>query len=69
MEADAMRFRRRGKDKEDPADKALREARDKVKEIEERGEEVTALAESLKHMRERNHFAEQLEELIRRRGS
>jgi hypothetical protein len=59
----------RSKKEETSADKALREAEDKVKEIEERGEEVSELAKSLRHMRERNHFAEQLEELIRRKGS
>jgi len=62
-------FRGRDKKKVTEAQKALESAQASVKEAEERGQEVTAVAEALKRIRERNHFAEQLEEIIiRRRG-
>jgi hypothetical protein len=49
------------------SEKALKEATKSLEEAEERGQEVTAVAEALRAIRERNHFAEQLEAIILRR--
>ena len=48
---------------------ALEEAKKTLLEVQERSEEVTTIANDLKLIRERNHFAEHLEELLyRQRG-
>lgn len=62
-----MLFRRRKQATED-AQKALDQAREKLKEVRERGQEVSAISNALREMRERNHFAEQMEEIIVRFG-
>lgn len=48
---------------------ALKDARKNVREVRERDQEVTKVVKALRDIRERNHFAEQMEEIIRRRGS
>lgn len=58
-----MLFRRRKQATQD-AQKALDEAREKLKEVRERGKEVSAISSALREIRERNHFAEQMEEII-----
>jgi hypothetical protein len=60
---------RKKPDTNSEADKALRDAEKKLDEIKNRGREVTALAEALKEIREKNHFAEQLEAVFRRKGT
>jgi len=62
-------FRRRSSDRSVEAEEALVEAQKNLDEVKRRGPEVTEVAQALRKMRERNHFAEQLEELIvKRRG-
>ena len=48
-----------------PADEALDDANRNLREIEKRGQEVTQVANALRDFRERNHFAEGLEAMIR----
>ena len=64
---------RRGDKKEESGDseKALREAENNLHRVQRRSEEVTELADAFREFRRRNHFAEQLEEIIgkRNRGS
>lgn len=62
-----MHFRRRKQATHD-AQKALDEAREKLKEVKKRGKEVSAVSNALREIRERNHFAEQMEEIIVRYG-
>lgn len=62
-----MWFRRRRSDTTEKAEEALASARKNLREIKDRATEVTTIVESLKDLRERNHFAENLEEIIRRR--
>lgn len=64
-----MWFRRRTKGL-DKSEKALQEAEERVFETHRQGHEVAKVAESLRYISDRNHFAEQLEEIIlrRRRG-
>lgn len=50
------------------ADKALEESKKKLKEVRERGPEITALSNAFREFREKNHIAEQLEEIILRKG-
>lgn len=51
------------------SEKALKEAEAAKRKANRRGGEVTEIAEALKEFRERNHFAEQLEQIIvQRRG-
>jgi uncharacterized protein YhaN len=58
--------RRKGKDKQESED-ALNEAKNNLKEIKKRTAQVEEVVEALRELREGNHFAEQLEELIVRR--
>lgn len=52
------------------AEQALKEARKDLRKVERRGTEVTNVVESLKELRERNHFGEALDAiLIQRRTS
>lgn len=51
------------------ASAALEESKQILKRIETRGTEVTEVAQSFKEWREKNHIAEQLEEIIFRRRS
>lgn len=56
--------RRLNKTKSKEADEALKDAQANLKRVKRRGGEVSRIAESLKEIRERNHFAEQMEEII-----
>jgi len=62
-------FRRRNKELDD-SEMALKEAEKRVSETHQQGHEVYKVTESLKNITDRNHFAEQLEQIIlrRRRG-
>lgn len=60
-----MWFQRRDRSSEE-SHKALRDAKKNLDRIENRGDEVSELAEAFKEFRARNHFAEQLEEIIGR---
>lgn len=62
-----MLFRRHKQATED-AQKALDEAREKLQEVRERGHEVSKVSRALKEIGERNHFAEQMEEIFFRFG-
>jgi hypothetical protein len=57
----------RNKDREGAAraDQALRDAKRSLRDIEERGPEVAQVAKALRDFREKNHFAEGLEAMIR----
>jgi hypothetical protein len=57
--------RLRSKNREDP-DKAIENAQKHLSRIEERGEEVNHVSNSLKEIRQQNHFAEAMEEIILR---
>jgi hypothetical protein len=46
--------------KPDPADEALAEARAQREETQQRREEVRSIAEDLREIRRRNHFAESI---------
>jgi hypothetical protein len=61
-----MLFRRRKATEE--AQKALDEAKKNLKQVQERGSEVSRISNALREMRERNHFSEQMEEIIVRFG-
>lgn len=63
-----MWFRRKSSKELEEAQEALKEAEETLKDIQDRGEEVTKVSKSLREFRERNHFAEKLEEIIFRRG-
>ena len=43
---------------------ALANAEDSLQKVKKRGREVTRVANALRDVRERNHFAEQLEKMI-----
>lgn len=58
---------RRGHESGGEAKQALAEAEEALREIQERGEAVSTIATDARNIRERNHFAEQIEELIIRR--
>jgi hypothetical protein len=59
-------LRRRKDDKSgDEAKEALENAQQQLIEVQERGEEVTNLAQAFKELRERNHFSEKFEELLK----
>lgn len=47
---------------------ALLEARTSLSEVKSRTPEVRAISKALKEIREKNHFAEQLEAIILRNG-
>lgn len=48
---------------------ALRDAEQNLSKVKKQGEEVSSIVDTLREFRERNHFAEQLEDMIiRRRG-
>lgn len=63
-----MWFKRRSRVNPE-SEAALRESSKRLREARDRGKEVTDIADALRQIRERNHFAEQLEDIImRRRG-
>lgn len=55
-------FRRKSDDEE--ARKALADARKNLRRVQRRGEQVSSAADSLRDLRERNHFGEQLEAIF-----
>lgn len=56
---------RRNKDKSNgESAKALKDAQNSLRRVNARTEEVRAVAQALKRTRERNHFAEQLQDLL-----
>ena len=64
-----MRFLRRNKPVKDDSQKALEDAQRSLERVKDKGAEVKEVAKALKDIRERNHFAEQLEAvIIRPRG-
>lgn len=65
-----MLFRRRNKESAEKAQKALEDAKKNLREVQQRGTEVSAISNALREIRERNHFAEQMEEIfVRFEGS
>ena len=64
-----MWFLRRNKESSEDSKKALEDAQQNLERVQRRGREVSRVAKALKDIRERNHFAEQLESIvIRPRG-
>lgn len=61
-----MWFRR--SDSAEEAKYALADAKRNLRKVQARGSEVTRVANALREIRERNHFAEQLEAIIRPGG-
>lgn len=61
-----MWFRR--SDSAEEAKNALADAKTNLRKVQARSSEVTRVANALKEIRERNHFAEQLEAIIRPGG-
>lgn len=61
-----MWFRRRRNESTEEAVKALEDAETHLTRIRTRGCEVSKVASALRDIRERNHFAEQMEEIILR---
>lgn len=59
-------FRRR--DSSDEAKNALEDAKHNLRKVQARSSEVSRVANALKEIRERNHFAEHLEAIIRSGG-
>jgi predicted nuclease with TOPRIM domain len=57
-------FRRRNNDNIEKADEALKEAEETLERVKSRAVEVRSVAQSLRRIRERNHFGEQLEEMF-----
>lgn len=55
--------RRRSKSGEE-AKEALAEAEQALQEVKARGEVISTMAADARNIRERNHFAEQLEDII-----
>lgn len=62
-----MRLFRRS-DSSEEAKKALADAKHNLRKVQARSSEVSRVANALKEIRERNHFAEQLEAIIRSGG-
>lgn len=61
-----MWFRRRHSESTEEAAKALRDAEINLAKIQDRSHEVTTESSISKAFRERNHFAEAMEVIIRR---
>ncbi len=60
-------FGRRRNDSPDDSKEALKDAKRQVRKAERRTEEVTEVVDALRELRERNHFADAMEEIIVRR--
>lgn len=63
-----MWFRRRNKDRGVESEAALEDAQRNLCEVQKRGREVSSVANALKEIREKNHFAEALEAIMVRHG-
>jgi hypothetical protein len=62
-------LRKRETKSTEEANKALLDARQNLREVRGRGREVSKVADALREIRERNHFIEQLEDIVtHRRG-
>ena len=62
-------LRKRETKSSEDANRALLDARQNLREVRGRGREVSKVSEALREIREKNHFIEQLEEIvIHRRG-
>jgi t-SNARE complex subunit (syntaxin) len=59
--------KRQSKSTKEAAD-ALQEAHENLREVQKRNPEVLRVSRSLRELRERNHFAENLEAIIIRHG-
>jgi len=57
-------FRRHRKEVGEDAEKALKDASANLRRVKARSPEVSEVAKKLREMRERNHFAEQLQVII-----
>ena len=62
-----FRRRRASSKSAEEAKEALLEAQEALRTVQERGDEVTAISQESRDIRDRNHFADQLEEILRRR--
>lgn len=60
-------WRRCGDDEERPATDAVKSAREKLAETQQRGKEVREVTEDLRAMRRRNRFAEMIADTMRLR--
>lgn len=61
---------RRRNDSNTDSEEALKDAKQQVRKAEKRTKEVTEVVDALRELRERNHFADAMEEIIvKRRGS
>lgn len=60
-----MWFRKSRKDEDEESLKALEEAKEHLRDVSSRTDEVYSLAASLRNLRERNHFAETVVDLMR----
>jgi hypothetical protein len=61
-------LRRRRSESSDEATAAVKDAQKHLNRVRKRDQEVSDLSDSLREVRQRNHFAEQMEEIIIRRG-
>lgn len=60
-----MWFRKSRSEPKDESVEALEEAKEHLMGVANRSDEVYSLAASLRNMREKNHFAEQVVEIMR----
>lgn len=59
-----MRLRRRRKTVEQDSRRALQEAKENLRRVQSRSDEVTEVTKSLRGLRERNHFAAKFELIL-----
>lgn len=60
--------RKSEKDTTEQATEALQDAQQNLQRVKRRGSEVKRVSTAIRNLRERNHFVEQIEEIIVRRG-
>jgi hypothetical protein len=61
-------LRRRRSESSDEASAAVKDAQKHLNRVRKRDQEVSDLSDSLREVRHRNHFAEQMEQIIIQRG-
>lgn len=61
--------RLRRSDSKEEATKALLDAEKNLEHVQRRSQEVSEVADALREIRKRNHFAEALEEILRPKGN
>jgi hypothetical protein len=61
-----MWFRRRDNDNGEESQKAVEDAEVHLNRIKSRSQEITRVAEALRELRQQNHFAEELEQIVLR---